>query len=217
MRKKELPVSVQKDIQADQRLKHLSELEIKSYYGAVSAFAVLQIFGYIIYQGFKFYGFSSTLLFPGFYFIVFLYIQGSVLRLIQLYFAGNKIPSPKSVNLKTGIKLVIGMLAIIVFILFEIGYYPFPKQNSTNFFEGIIYQAFSWFVSWVVANNERWKNIYFSRVGTQTGPRRTWIMVFCAAAFFVSLSRPEFFYVFSAIPLGAFIILLTSWLVESEN
>jgi len=217
MQGKELPKEIQKEIENEQRIKYLSDVRVKSYFGAIAAFFVLQIFGSILYYAFRAYSSSFSILFPGFYLVGFLYVQIDILVLIKNFLAEKKIPELKNASFRTIVKLIIGGLALIIFILFKIGYYPFPKNNTSDLLGEILFQLLILAISWVIANNRKWKKVYITRVGTQTGSKRLFAMIFSLLMFFMTLSRPELFYIFSIIPLGAFFVLFTSWLVENDS
>lgn len=214
MKEEELPEEIKKDIEDELQREHLSEIKVGSYWGAVSSFLVLQVFGFFIYQAFRFYGLSLSILFPGFFLIFFLYIQAGILRKIHEFLSRNNFPGIATIFSKNIPKLLFGLIALTTWIFFNVGYYPFPKPANGGFISGLLFQICSWIISWIISNKNNIKHVYISELRVTSGCRRFVGIVFSLLLFLISLQRPEYFYIFSMIPLGTLFVLLVSWMLE---
>ena len=113
-------------------------IKVESFWGALAALALIQAFGYIVFQSFLFILSEPdpTCFIP--YWWVFIWVLGFIAINNELLSGINNYLSKQ--NMKTAIdslkqidekiKFIIFILFVFILILFLLGFYPFPKKDA---------------------------------------------------------------------------------------
>ncbi len=193
----------------------LRPIHVESFWGAIAAFFLHQIFGFVIFQGivYQLFVFPLLLIWSGLWLLLFLIFQSETLRKIRRFFAENQFRNAFS-SLKTPDDLAKFLATVIfagIWVLFLIGFYPFPTYPLSPWLAGV-FVVVSWIVSiWFGKNNPENE----SRVNHGIGALVTGLIV--GGMFLIAgYASGGFFYLIGLVGLGVIVLLLTPLLVSDQ-
>jgi len=183
------------------RISLLKARYIQSFWGAVAALFLLQIFGYFLFQSFALYMGSLPIFldFPGcmdhvsvllqsaailLYFVMMLLVlgglidfQGRAFNNLRDFFSQNSV-IPVPANEKEAVKLILSVLFFIAFV-YIIVYPPLP---GASFWQLALFYVFCWAVS-----------VFSKKRYLQPTHDRTWILTLFFAGILISaVTMPDF-------------------------
>lgn len=133
----------------------MSEIKVESFWGAISSFVLLQIFGYVIFHTFivsinpeNTMGIGIIL---GLVFIlVFMFFQSDAFFKIKSFLRANNNPKESLSQNDEKIKLFLAVVFGIILLLMILGYNPL-FENNVSVHLIIVFYALSWAISWAMA------------------------------------------------------------------
>ena len=223
MKTSELPSDVKKYFDDELKTKGLSRIKVKSWSGSYAALAVLQVYGFFLYQSYiSLYSSLSgirelllALIFGGWLVFALIYVQTIVINQIKIFLSTIQVSQIKVFS-KDVLKLGIGAIAIYFWVSFILGYYIFPFKNSNNHILVVLFQIISIFISWMLTRIERSKFLYQGGISTSRGKTRLFglALSILLMIFLYVNNQSEVVGIFFLIPASTFVVLLISWLVE---
>ena len=199
----------------------LKEITVESFWGAVAALFLFQIFGFIIFQAFityltsKLYLMVPFLLYGLIFMIIFMFADALTMKKIREFFInqGSRAAFQSLRQKDDFLKFCLAIVFFIILILFFLGYYPLPKKEY-NLILLIIFFVFSWVVSLVFSRiTKRNSSLKLSNdkkglvVGLFVG------LWFSVLSYIISV---ELFYVFGMVGIGLIVLISSSWLLEDQ-
>lgn len=132
-------------------------IRVESFWGAVAMFCLCQIYFFILFEGFVYFSKSKDwriLVWFGILFFVSVGAQVEVMVKINDFFSGKRFS--KNVlflrSLEDFIKCLLAFGLGVVFIIFWLGYYPFPSEPH-KWQHTLLFYVLIWIMSYGAASN----------------------------------------------------------------
>jgi hypothetical protein len=194
----------------------LKEIRAESFWGSVAALFLIQVFGYIVYQGFIFHFFKSSfgffsMIWGGGWLLAFILFQNITFGVIYRYVFSQqkKLVLPGLNNYDDVLKLFLAAIFLFVFIAFIFGYYPFEKAESNHVYEAGFF-TFSWSVSFLM------KKSTITNLSVATGGSRLMGFIVGLVFFIIGIIEGPLFYFPGMIGAGVCTMMLSAWLMEDQ-
>lgn len=214
-----------KELEKMEKSNQLKEIRVESFWGAVAAFFLYQIFGYIIFQAFLTYFSSSYLIIPlilyGMIFmIIFMFANALTMKKIREFFINQGSQTAiQSLHQKDDfIKFCLAIVFFVVLVLFALGYYPIPKKEH-NLILLIAFFIFSWMVSIIYSRLTK-KDSSIKVTNDKKGMLAgifvgLWFLVISYIVSAVSGSY-TLFYIFGMVGFGVIVLVSSALLLEDQ-
>ncbi len=199
------------------------EIVVESFWGSIASLVFFQIFGYIVFQSFISYLDNLFMLFYGsIWLLTFLFFQSKVMVKIRFFLSKKSLKSTTfSLRQKDDwFKFILTIIFLIVWILFLVGYYPFPRSEY-DIFKLIAFYIFSLVISSLFSTKiqkvmPETKNLKYH--GSLLGGILAGLFFVILGYFFDKYADITFFnfYIPGMAGMGFVMMCLTIWLLQDQ-
>ncbi len=196
------------------------EVVAESFWGAIAAFFLVQVFGFIVYQGFLYHFFSDTaegpalmrFVWAGGWILVFLMFQSQILGIIGRFLRSDqkKLILPDARNVDDILKFFLALAFAATFVGFNLGHYPFPMTGDNPLSFGL-FLAVSWWVSSMGGSPAK-----SGGPSVAVGPGMLFGFLVGGVFIVAGVFMDGLFYFHGMIGWGVCTMLLTGWLLRDQ-